>query len=172
MNDNWNPGAVALVSTPGLSERRATWATTCPREAHPATPHWHIADRDTYLPAFAHGLRVRPLAVIDSENREQVERLARASHDAIHRPGSFDSKDPLSRGVLTDLMQAALREFASPTPTEPSDPKARVSDRRDNIWRLLADGDWVCVCGPDIGEYIAWSRLAAERGPLTVEVPA
>lgn len=52
---------------------------------------------------------------------------------------------------------------------EPTDPKARVTDRRENIWRLLADGDWVCTSGPDVGEYIVWWQLA-ERGPLSVEV--
>lgn len=51
---------------------------------------------------------------------------------------------------------------------EPTDPKARVTDRRENIWRLLADGDWVCTSGPDVGEYLVWWQLA-ERGPLTVE---
>lgn len=104
--------------------------------------------------------QTRPLVVIDPEDREQVERLLTSllgMSFAAHACGSFT------------CLQTALREFANPTTPEPTDPRAHVTDRRENVWRLLADGDWICTSGPDVGEYLAWPRLAAERGPLAVE---
>ena len=105
----------------------------------------------------------KPVVVIDFNDREQVERLADA---LIHARQNHPHGNAYPGEV--DHMQAALREFANPTPSEPTDPKARVTDGRENVWRLLADGDWVCVDGPDIGEYLAWWQLA-ERGPLAVQ---
>jgi hypothetical protein len=72
--------------------------------------------------------------------------------------------------ALSTLSWLADRIAEQTAPTEPTDPRARVTDRRENIWRLLADGDWVCTSGPDIGEYLVWSRLAAGRGPVSIEV--
>ena len=108
----------------------------------------------------------RSLVVIDPEDAKAVERL----RDALPADWCL-TEDAETRDETFEAVHAALREFANPTPpTEPTDPTARVEDRRENIWRLLADGDWVCTSGPDIGEYLEWSRLAAERGPLTIEV--
>lgn len=106
-------------------------------------------------PQSINGKGARRLLVIDPEDRESVERLAGGEGR-----------------VNVWWLQERLREYANPTPklAEPTDPAARVTDRRENIWRLLADGDWVCTSGPDVGEYIKWDRLAAERGPLSVEV--
>lgn len=68
-------------------------------------------------------------------------------------------------GGLIRQINAQTRE---PKPEEPTDPKACVADRRENIWRRLADGDWVCTSGPDVGEYLTWSQLT-ERGPLIID---
>jgi hypothetical protein len=127
-------------------------------------PEFHFADgsvcRAEIVPA------IRPLVVIDPEDAEAVERLLKSYHAQYPMDWPGDTDATHARNLA-----AALREFANPTPaTEPTDPRARVEDRRENIWRLLADGDWVCTSGPDIGEYIAWARLASERGPLSVEV--
>lgn len=104
-------------------------------------------------------LRARRLVVIDPEDREQVERLINLWHAEQSHAGK----------AAHQRMGDALREFATPKPVEPTDPTARISDFRDNVWRLLADGKWICVDGPDIGEYIAWSQLT-KRGPLAIEV--
>lgn len=104
---------------------------------------------------------LRRLAVIDAEDPAQVERLLSIYH-------GWKWENATQQPCIND-MQAALREFATPTQVEPTDPTARVTDRRDSVWRLLADGDWVCTCGPDSGEYLPWAGLV-ERGPLTIEV--
>jgi hypothetical protein len=111
-------------------------------------------------------IRLPGMVIIDPENDKHVNRLADAFCSArwSHMPAS-DECDPLTRSS----MREALRSLIAP-PEEPTDPKARVTDRRENIWRLLADGDWVCTSGPDVGEFIVWQRLADERGPLAVEV--
>lgn len=104
---------------------------------------------------------LRHLVVIDPEDVERV----RGIRDLVCALAGTDPSDFPAEWRVRD----ALREFANPTPAEPTDPRARVTDRRENIWRLLADGEWVCTSGPDIGEYIAWARLAAEYGPVSIE---
>ena len=148
MTREWKPGDVAtwpgmgVVICVGRDDTSPIWSDTA--WAH----RWG---------GFSHydGEEIRPLVVIDPENREQVERLRAAlGYDHYYGTGG--------------MLAASLREFANPPTPEPTDPKARVTDRRENIWRLLADGDWVCTSGPDIGEYLTWDRLATDRGPLQV----
>jgi hypothetical protein len=106
------------------------------------------------------GYAARALAGIDPESDGDRARLFSVLRDA----SGFQHTD--------EELRSALREFANPTPPkpeEPTDPKARVTDRRDNIWRQLADGDWVCTSGPDIGEYLNWDQLAGDRGPVEVQ---
>lgn len=43
---------------------------------------------------------------------------------------------------------------------------ARLTDNRDNVWRLLADGEWICVDGPDRGEYATREYINHTRGPV------
>lgn len=63
---------------------------------------------------------VRPLVVIDPEDREQVETVRDRLFDAIEdqNPGRYD----FPCGVFGNALQAALREFANSTP-----PKCRSS---------------------------------------------
>ena len=155
MKREWKPGDVALIPFSNRDEVgifiAGGWVT-----------------RDTLKPLPFED--ARPLVVIDPEDREQARKLIAAVHHDQYP--TMNDLPPSPRNV--DAMQAALREFANPTPPkppEPTDPTARVTDRRDNIWRLLADGDWVCTSGPDCGEYLTWDRLASERGPVEVETP-
>lgn len=143
MTAQWKPGDVALVQNGYGVWNRAI----C--QVRPNGGVWVLGGVYGHLPLDA---PARSLAVIDPENLAQVERL----------------RDALWKGGLLDMWQDRLREFANTQ--EPTSPAARVTDFRDNIWRLLADGDWVCTSGPDVGEYLIWSQLASERGPLTVEV--
>lgn len=151
MSREWKPGAMALI-------RYLDSEVVAMRGVN----SWSFADTSPvggFSTTYDHSGRcepIRPLVVIDLEDREQVERLVGAIETTVGgKAGATAVRD----------MQAALRAFVNP---QPSDPKARVIDRRDNYWRLLADGDWVCVDGPDIGEYIVWSQLV-ERGPLEVQ---
>jgi len=96
MSREWKPGDVAMSK--GHVIFRAELVT--------GEPRWHdkfgVLGSDDTWPTTS---QIRPLVVIDPEDREQVERLAdafgRASSPAIG---------------WTTQMQAALREFADPKP--------------------------------------------------------
>ena len=111
----------------------------------------------------------RRVAVIDPDDREAVERL-RDLWDAAHEQQEGHLPSLHKKGARGNCLHAALREFVNSTPPEPTNSKACVTDRRGGAWRLLADGDWVCVDGPDVGEYLNWHGLT-KRGPLTIETP-
>lgn len=122
MSGQWKPGDVGIIgNAPAFYVNQngdRFWMS-------PIGTHWRDVDP------------IRPLVVIDPEDREQGERLARAIHDAIHKPGDFDSRTDMSREVLTDLMQSALREFANPTPPRPEEPTglyARIEDSEGRVW--------------------------------------
>lgn len=159
MKRGWKPGDVGVSVAHGY---RDIFVEHCPTESHNryGGPCWHNQSGLADPPSDNR----RPLVVIDPEDREQVERLEASVREA-------NGWNMLHHDRRTNALQAALREFANPTPEEPTDPKARVTDRRENVWRLLADGDWVCTSGPDIGEYLVWWQLV-ERGPLTAEATA
>lgn len=150
MNREWKPGDVGVIPFAN-SEERAIFT----RDGWVATGYPRVA-----VNGYSD---VRPLVVIDPENGEAVERLA-----SLLWP-HYDS-NRLAHLRKAEVTADALREFANPTPPKPpADVTARITDRRDNIWRLLADGEWVCVDGPDHGEYLTWDELAATRGPLEVQ---
>lgn len=120
----------------------------------------------------------RPAVVIDPEQVMVDGTFAREFVTPMMLPrvvaniaAHLDENDDVPTWVAVLRALSAALQQDPPKPDEPTDPTARVTDRRENIWRLLADGEWVCTSGPDIGEYLVWSRLATERGPLTVEVP-
>ena len=99
----------------------------------------------------------KPVVVIDPHvagSRQPIQFWLRRSADSLRNISLHTQAGVLDR----------LADQIDPKPDEPTDPKARVTDKRDNIWRLLADGDWVCVDGPDRGEYRAWSHLADSPG--------
>jgi len=115
MSTNWKPGDVAMATFFGEESVRVVrypggWA--------------RLADTDDYIPdSQAMGAHVvadpRPLVVIDPEDMEVMERVWRM---ADHTP--------------TEL-QAALREFANPTPPKPDEPQglgAVVEDDRGLRW--------------------------------------
>lgn len=161
MGREWSPGDVAMVKWGGGTEI-----------ALRAEQGWSFADMHQWL-GDANPHDARPLVVIDAEDREQVERLARASHDAIHKIGDFDSKTDLSRGVLTELMQAALREFADPTPPKPEEPTglgAVVEDDAGRIYtRYETDAEpqpwWQSAHGPehDVVRRFSWEDINVVR---------
>lgn len=116
----WKAGDVALVTCvpfqgPERTERAWVGSDLC----------WHFTDG-----AGVHTSReelvteARPLAVIDPDDREQIERLWIVLRDGR----ALQSRDNL---------QAALREFAdppSPRPDEPQGLGAVVEDRAGKVW--------------------------------------
>lgn len=157
MSRQWKPGDVALVEAGCWANQKVAlrlaegWAHT----------NGVNVDGDGVIEV------VRPLVVIDPESEDDAEAIVRAFvKTGCWRVIPSDVED--SHAHRREQVAAALREFAAPVPPEPTNPAARVTDRRDNTWRLLADGEWVCVDGPDIGEYLTWDRLVADRSPVEV----
>jgi len=112
MSREWEPGDVALrtAHTSDAYTMRSMAVLTCDADGHDVGLHWHHENGGWDLmecpPSF------RPLAVIDPEDREQVERLSRY----IAAAECGDGMAPL------DAVQAALREFADPKPPKPAEP--------------------------------------------------
>lgn len=151
----WKPGDVAATEYEGVESRAVVVeGRNCP-SLHPRRPHWH-ARSGGWIPLNDPHVTFRSLLVIDPDDREQVESLY---------PRNWH-RDSASIGWFQQHLRSLV---GRPQPEEPTNPHTRVTDRRENIWRLLADGDWVCTSGPDIGEYVVWSQLL-ERGPLSLEV--
>lgn len=105
---------------------------------------------------------LRPLVVIDPEDREAVERLLVAYHD--HHVAFADVTD----------MQAALREYANPTPPRPDEPQglgAVVEDEGGNRWmrhepdpgRGNRNHAWYPAGYVSDGVRVKWDRITAVR---------
>lgn len=137
MKRDWKPGDVAMVRSRkypdeipdeprilGGADGARWWGTT-----------GFLRDEDAEI--------VRPLVVIDPEDREQVERL-------LHRYHSWKWTADIANASITD-MQDALREFANPTPPKPDEPRglyAVVEDDRAVEWvRANRSGvaPWKCL---------------------------
>lgn len=130
---DWKPGDVAMYdgANPGVLLRTVSG--------------WVDTDGDYRDPPTA-GLR--PLAVIDHEDREQVERLANA---IWAYPGNLLNN-------FCSAVEQGLREFTNPTPPRPEEPMsalAIVEDRDgkqwyrmplkrtpDRLWAALDDGGY------------------------------
>lgn len=86
---------------------------------------------------------MRPLVVIDPENREQVERLAEAIPDCGDPTNHCDPQQCLSLSCWIDRVQTALREFAEPTPPKPDEPTGlgAVVEDADGVRWLRGHGD-------------------------------
>lgn len=118
----------------------------------------------TYIDGSTGGVRCddydfRPLAVIDPEDREAVERLVSLNRlELMVHPA--------------DTMQAALREFANPKPPRPDEPQglgAVVEDGNGVLWiRMSIENQtwpgevWQEQYGV-VDRWSKWSDIAAVR---------
>lgn len=149
MSTEWKPGDVALRGgspaiktglTGGLGQK----------------PVWATARGMMYEEEFVSGADVRRLVVIDPENEDDVTRLADALVD--HHDRTY--------GVHSDWLsiQAALREFANPTPPieEPTGLGAVVEAINNNHFVRVGSAGWVHVddCA---GEPCDWRDIAVVR---------
>lgn len=150
----WKPGDVAMIAgaDPAAEGVRAIWqgnqwATSTSRYYN----HWQVNIR-------------RELVVIDYEEREQVEHLARCIWDHCLMTKGGPSIAEIA-GVA-----AALREFAKPTPpplTEmPTDLAARVIDRDNDVWARSHDRTWGCITSQSHPQ--DWTDLVNVCGPLRI----
>lgn len=163
----WQPGDVALVrsmyGTEVVGVRTGTpcnmgWAYSMDLSDGPgpggsgSTRTWS-SDADGEL-------AIRPLVMIDPEDREQVERLTAALFSEI----GGDWPD----GHTANEVQAALREFASPTPPKPDEPTglgAVVEAIYNNHFVRAQSGDapWVRVADDGDARSCSWGEIAVVR---------
>lgn len=165
----WKPGDVAMV-TSGDVKRDAPEA--CPEfetvigvRTGMAGKHggWNQADGHWIDDDYVYD--ARRLVVIDAEDREQVERLDALIDKALEGPNSPKWSGP------ADCLQAALREFANPTPPKPEEPTglgAVVEDdkgvRHVRTFGGCAPTAWLGHIKEDGGERTRrWSDISAIR---------
>lgn len=157
----WKPGDVALATIHGQSVQvvRAykAWITT-PAPDDRRFPATYCAFYD----AGGEVTDARPLVVIDPENLGDVGRLVEAYVAAMSARGR------VGRGPML-TMQAALREFATPTPPRPEEPQglgAVVEDAEGDRWVLYTnprnDAPWCNGCASVDYADIAAVRVLAE----------
>lgn len=133
----WEAGDVALVT---INRRKQGEQSTTDLMLRNATNSgWDgafetVDDGDYYLRS------VRRVVVIDPEDAEQVERLRSLTLQAFRDQDR--TMGPLDDPLLIDLLHAALREFAAPTPPKPEEPQglgAVVEDAEGKKW-VRVDG--------------------------------
>lgn len=161
MTREWKPGDVALWTNPSrgvpllmfrhvdIDTREHEWRTATEGDGYPS-------ERSI----------LRPLAVIDPEDSEQVERLRSRLEEMSFSTWACGA---------ADCLRIALREFADPKPPKPEEPTglgAVVVDSNDVTYvragRLSPDGFfledcWRAVDGPIVGDWKRWDRIAAVR---------
>ena len=158
----WKPGDVARVRYGAVDE--VALVRHRPAACH-ALEFAYVSNGFDMVDDLPPNADVRPLVVIDPEDAEQVERLWRAwtTHAPDYR-------------LAQDNMQAALREFANPTPPKPPEPQglgAVVEDRSRERWVRVNTNtgtqEWRC-CDYN-GEFRRWDAIDAAK-VLSEGVPA
>lgn len=157
MTHEWKPGDVAMVECSDGNWHRAAF-----RQAtfmgHPDA--WAFEDGCMRRVTES---RTRPLVVIDPEDRDQAIRLTELWYQNDDQAG-----DPHRYGQ----MQAALREFAKPTPPKPDEPKGLGAvvecEHRVYDWaRAVRIGNgfspWYYTDSSGNGGNRAWDDIAAVR---------
>lgn len=152
----WKPGDVAMVMCSDGVERLA------------------MADQINGLVdvwRFTHGAfrrvsisEARRLAVIDPEDRKQVERF----RDLLPTDWclSGDPLDPMTADESADQIAAAFRKFANPKPAKPAEPLglgAVVEDAAGFRWVRLSDDNWRTGIGIAAITSNSWDRINAVR---------
>lgn len=136
MSREWKPGDVGLLKCTDGQERIAILTDRGPN----LSPLW-IAGSEHH--GRLNEITVRPVVVIDPEDREQVERL---EADMAQRAGWIH----LANTQRANALQAALRSLiAPPKPEEPTGLGAVVEDAAGNYWTRIYDGEgkgtaWYC----------------------------
>jgi hypothetical protein len=132
-------------------------------ESAPPSLQIHIAGTVCYADC-------RPVAVIDPEDAEQVERLARAYFAEFwSRPLADDGVttkggDHFPEAIHIDSLSAALREFARPTPPRPEEPTglgAVVKDADGYLWTCAVNENRRRWWNPLQGGWCDYADLAA-----------
>ena len=113
------------------------------------------------------GVDLRRLVVIDPEDREQVERLMAVYTGEAVKRGAISFAGYADKRA--DSMQAALREFATPTPPRPDKPTglgAVVEDAEGHLWVQVRSDDrrsYRQARGENVGRYRDYADITAVR---------
>lgn len=163
MTREWKPGDVALV----CNEFGVWNVAICTLRVGYIGYGWRFGVADMWMRVGEH--EARPLAVIDPEDRRQVERL-RDLADIAYREQNGDHGDidiSRGRGERGNAFQAALREFADPKPPKPDEPTglgAVVESEDGRRWVRSKDITTVCHWKPSAGgRRVRWSDLPHVR---------
>ncbi|HJR88953.1 MAG TPA: hypothetical protein VJ782_02205 [Aeromicrobium sp.] len=161
----WKPGDVAATEYNGVRSRalvvKGGWL--CPA-GHDRGPHWHAVGGGWH-PLDDDAVTFRRLAVIDPEDRQQVERLGLAYLDMATTRGGPD-RDAFDIPETVEQMQAALREYATPTPPKPEEPTALgavVVDSHEVEYVHLGSGLWTYGTTDGPAGSFAWPNVDAVR---------
>ena len=154
----YEPGTVALVMAkhgPG------------PGDVYPMSRYsggWALLTSPDYFWTDENARVIRPLVVIDPEDRVETSRLADLFCDARwdHTPGSEEC-DPLTRTA----MREALANYVQPKPSEPTGLGAVVADDRGKRWVRVRDGFAWKWRDDHLGEQTSW-EVIAQRNPQTL----
>lgn len=116
-----------------------------------------------------HVAEVRRLVVIDAEDSEQVERLGRLLwHMSPGANWGVPCGEPYAK--FFEDTEAALREFANPTPPKPDEPMglgAVVEDASGHLWvrakTTTTSAHWNRAHGQMGGKRLSWSAIDVVR---------
>ena len=150
---DWKPGDVAMVTHQATHPKAKVGLR--------GDAGWFTAD--VFVPDAA-VVTAHRLVVIDPEDREQVERLA-----SIYYGKGWHNTYLHVRPPMIDAMQAALREFANPTPRieEPKGLGAVVRDVHGELWvrdkTTTTVAHWKRARGQMGGKRVSWSDINAVR---------
>ena len=131
----WKPGDVALADGffKGIIFR-------CLDPVNRNEAKWMTGEEGRY---YGSARDVRPLVVIDPEDREQVERLARGWHAEREHAIRWEKLSQHDRDESIRTQQAALRSLITPPrPEEPTGLGAVVEDEDGVTWVRSGDGYW------------------------------
>jgi len=143
----WKPGDVAALTIYGSDPARGYVTLNDDREALMWRVTGHSFFKGVAVGNSAIVTDARPLVVIDPEDREQVERLGKVVARLWHE-----------HPYVLDAVQAALREFANPTPPKPEEPTG--------LGAVVEDADGVRWVLNNPRGYGKWSRENAAADGL------
>lgn len=143
MTREWQPGDVAMAPWP---QARSGEQVFSDQRVVRYESGWALAaDPDDYLNdgyGWSPSESARPLVVIDPENREQLERIARTTHVALTGDvpawSTLSGKDQVRR--MDALAMALDAELKPSKPEEPMGAGATVEDDRGDWWIRVARG--------------------------------
>lgn len=162
MTREWKPGDVAMVTWNDASlasGRREIKTSIAIRDDGHWVFGWNTCLADDQIADPRIEANVRPLLVIDPENREQVTQIC----DLIPWLGTAPN--------LVDDMQAALRSMLVPEPEEPTGAGSVVRDSRSATWIRMGtspDAAWICPSQTVVGAPATVRMWHDLPRPLTV----